>query len=303
MGVTMLKHALLAACCLAVVTVPASAQTIRVLVTNDDGIGAPGIAALADELAQNPNLIIDIVAPATNQSGTSDTFSTMPFGVAAGTTASGTPGTAVSGTPADSVLWALFSGQVQAPDIVVSGINFGQNIARFVAEDTSGTVGAALTAGRNGIPAVAVSAGIGPIDYGPAARYVANVVEDFRSRKRLGKKMISKDGLDTRIVLNVNFPTCATGAVRGVVVVPLANSQNLLGQVVNGYTMTGPSQYQATLSADNAFTTDCTSTLEDPTTDVAAMNNGFASVTPLNPTLTVDSKIKKFKFLAKFKFN
>lgn len=299
----MLKHALLAACCLAALTVPARAQTIRVLVTNDDGIGAPGIAAMVDALALNANLIIDIVAPATNQSGTTDNFTTAPFGVAAGTTASGTPGTAVSGKPADSVLWALFSGQVQKPDIVVSGINFGQNITRFVAEDTSGTVGAALTAGRNGIPAIAVSAGIGPIDYGPAARYVANVVEDFRRHKRLGKKMISKDGLDTRIVLNVNFPTCATGAVRGVAVVPLANSQNLVGQVVNGYMMTGPGQYQATLSADNAFTSNCTSTLEDPITDLEAMNNGFASVTPLNPTLTVDSKIKKFRFLAKFKFD
>ena len=299
----MLRHTLLAACCLAAVSVPAGAQTIRVLVTNDDGIGAPGIAALVDQLALNPNLTIDIVAPATNQSGTSDNFTSTPFGVAAGTTAGGAPGTAVSGTPADSVLWALLSGQVQRPDIVVSGINFGQNITRFIAEDVSGTVGAALTAGRNGIPAIAVSAGIGPIDYGPAARYVANVVEDFRHSKRLGKKMTSKNGLATRLVLNVNFPTCATGAVRGVVVVPLANSQNLIGQVVNGYTVTGPGQYQATFSADSAFASNCTSTLEDPATDLEAMNNGFASVTPLNPTLTVDSKIKKFKFLAKFAFN
>ena len=45
-------------------------QTIRVLVTNDDGIGAPGIAAMIDQLAMNPNLQIDVFAPATNQSGT-----------------------------------------------------------------------------------------------------------------------------------------------------------------------------------------------------------------------------------------
>lgn len=299
----MIRDILLSLVLLLVVAGSAAAQTLRVLVTNDDGIGAPGIAALVDELALNPNLLIDIVAPATNQSGVSDNFSTTPFAVGAGTTATGVPGTAVSGTPTDSVLWALRVGLSQPPDLVVSGINFGQNITRFLAEDTSGTVGAALTAGRNGIPAIAVSAGIGPIDFGPAARYIANVVEDFRTSKRLGKKMIAKTGLAHRIVLNVNFPTCPTGAVRGVKVVPLANSQDLVGRVVSGYAMTGPNTWQAQFSSDNAFASDCNSTLEEPTTDLEAMNNGFASVTAINPTLTVDSKLKKFKFLAKFPFN
>src|SRR5271156_6580573 len=71
----------------------AGAQMLRVLVTNDDGIGAPGIAAVVDQLALNSNLHIDVVAPATNQSGGSDNFTTTAFGVAAGTTATGFPGT------------------------------------------------------------------------------------------------------------------------------------------------------------------------------------------------------------------
>ena len=282
---------------------PARGQTLRVLVTNDDGVAAPGIAALVDELLLNPNLVVTVVAPASNQSGTGDNFTSGSLGVAAGTTASGYPATAVSGFPADTVLFGALSGTLpQTPDLVISGINAGQNIGRFVAEDLSGTVGAALTAARLGIPAIAVSLGLGSSDYSKAARYVANVVEDFRLKPRLSKKMLSKTGLDQRLALNINFPNCTAGSVRGVAVVPLAQSQDLFGRVVTGYTMTGPGTYQPTFSSTNAFASDCTSVLEKPTTDIEAMANGFASVTPLNPTLTPDSKWKKFKFLAKIPF-
>jgi 5'-nucleotidase len=288
--------------CLVLQTV-ATAQTLRVLVTNDDGIGAPGIDALVEQLILNTNLDVHVIAPATNQSGTTDNFTTAPIGVAAGTTASGVGGIAVSGKPADAVMYGILEAMDPDPDLVVSGINFGQNIGRFVAEDTSGTVGAALTAGRMGIPAFAVSAGVGSIDYSAAAIYTANLVEDFRTKKRLPKKMISKAGLEQRLVLNINFPTCSAGTVRGVELVPLEPSQDLFGRVVTGYTMTGPGMFQATLSTTNAFTSDCESTLEDPTTDIEAMNNGFASVTALNPDLTVDGKLKRFKFLRKIPFD
>jgi len=256
-----------------------------------------------DELLLNPNLQVEVVAPATNQSGTADAFTTTPFGVVAGTTATGDPGYAVAGKPADCVMWGVLSGVLPPPDLVVSGINNGQNITRYVAEDVSGTVGAASVAGRLGIPAIAVSAGLGVVDFSAPARYVANVVENFRTKPGLSKKMTSKTGLDQRLILNVNFPTCAAGSVRGVAVVPLADSQDLLGHVVTSYMTTGPSTYQAVLSMANAFTSDCTSTLENPSTDIEAMNNGFASVTPLNPTLTPDSKLNKFKFLARIPFN
>lgn len=275
---------------------------LRVLVTNDDGIGAAGIDALVEELKLNPNLEIHVIAPAANQSGTTDGFTTTAFGVAAGTTASGVAGIAVSGKPADSVLYGILEVMDPDPDLVVSGINAGQNIGRFVAEDLSGTVGAALTAARMGIPAIAVSAGLGTTDYSAAAIYTANVVEDFRAKKRLPKKMISKAGLDQRLVLNINFPNCSTGSVRGVELVPLHPSQDLLGRVVTGYSMTGPGMFQAVLSNTNFLTTNCESTLQDPSTDIEAMNNGFASVTALNPDVTVDGKLKRFKFLRKIPF-
>ncbi len=306
------KRALLGACLVSVLACPAFAQQLRVLVTNDDGIGAPGIAALVDQLALNPNLLIDVVAPALNQSGVSDSFTAPPttIGVTAGATATGFPGTAVwrqvgvtSATPADSVMYALLVALPQPPDLVVSGINQGQNIGSETAAKLSGTVGAALTAGRRGIPAIAASLGLPDTDYGPSARYVANVVENFRAKQRLRRRMVSKNGLDQDLVINVNFPSCAMGSVRGVAVVPLAYTQSLLGGIVTSYTVTGPGTFLPVLSSTNAFVSDCTSTLTKPTTDIEAMNNGFASVTPLNPTLTVDSRIRKFRFLANIPFD
>jgi len=295
------KSALLAVCWLSILAQAALGQTIRVLVTNDDGIGAPGIAAVVDELQLNPNLIVDIVAPATNQSGTTDGFTTAAFGVTAGTTATGDPGFAVAGKPADAVMWALFSGMVAQPDIVVSGINAGQNIGRFVAEDVSGTCGAASVAARRGVPAIAASLDLFSSDYSSAARYVANLVETFRTKPGLGKKLTSKTGLDQRLMINVNFPGCTP--VRGVAVVPLAESQDIVGHFVTGYMTTAPNTYKAVLSSTNAFAVNCASTLEKPVDDIEAFTNGFASVTPMNPTLTPDSKLKKFKFLAKIPFN
>jgi 5'-nucleotidase len=299
------KRVVLSACLVLTLSGTALAQQLLVLVTNDDGIGAPGIAAVVDALALNPNLQVEVFAPATNQSGVSDTFTAPPstIGVAAGTTATGFPGTAVSGTPADAVMYALLVGLPQPPDIVVSGINLGQNIGSDTVEKASGTVGAALTAGRRGIPAIAASLGVPATDYSAAARYVANVVENFRAKRRLRRRMASKNGLDQSLVLNVNFPTCTTGAVRGVAVVPEAYAQTLAGSIVTSYTMTGPGTFLPVLSSTNAFASDCTSSLTKPTTDIEAMNNGFASVTPLNPTLTVNSSIRRFRFLAKIPFN
>ena len=121
---------------------------LTVLVTNDDGIGAPGIDALVTALSAVDGLDIVVVAPAANQSGTSD--KTTPGGAshADATTISGVAGTAVDGFPADSVNVALDELGI-TPDLVVSGINKGQNTGNLAY--ASGTVGAARTAARRGI--------------------------------------------------------------------------------------------------------------------------------------------------------
>jgi len=303
-----MKRALLAAAALAAAMFfhsVAEAQQLRVMVTNDDGIGAPGLDALVNELLTNPNLTVNVIAPATNQSGTTDNFSAQ-ITVAAGQTASAVAGTAVTGTPADSVMYGLLVElEATPPDLVVSGINSGQNITRYVSEDLSGTVGAALTAARRGVPAIAVSAGLGaatPADFAPAAKYVANVVELFRTKGSLPKKLTSKTGQDTNLILNVNMPHCTSGSVRGVKVVPMHQSQNLFGRNVESYTENPPASgtFDAVQSSENAFAAqDCTSVLEKPVDDLEAFLNGFIAVSPLNPAINPDGKVKAFRFLEK----
>lgn len=131
----------------------AAQNQMRVLVTNDDGIGAPGIDALVQALGANGNLTVMVVAPAANQSGTGDQVTNQPGATITSTaseTADGVPGIAIEGFPADAVLWGIRTALPPLPDLVVSGINTGQNIGEAVR--LSGTVGAALWAARLGSP-------------------------------------------------------------------------------------------------------------------------------------------------------
>lgn len=231
-------------------TTEAADEPITVLVTNDDGIGAGGIDTVVNALATLDWVELVIVAPADNQSGTSDSTSpsTPPSGPA--TTASGVEGVAVQGFPADSVLLALDQLGVE-PDIVVSGINAGQNIGPFV--ELSGTVGAARTAARQGYPALAASAGLvteGEPDYATVAELVLAWFAENEAALRAGTLPVT--------VTNINAPSCAPGTeLRGVVEVPVATV------VAEGV---------------DPFVTDCASTLEGPADDVTAVVNGFASI-------------------------
>jgi 5'-nucleotidase len=107
------------------------------------------------------------------------------------------------------------------PDLVVSGINEGQNIGPLV--DVSGTVGAARTAARSGIPALASSQGFGsPPDYESGATAVLAWVEDFR---------LGRAGPPYQEVANLNIPTCTAGAIRGTAELPVATALN--GRPIN----------------------------------------------------------------------
>ena len=104
------------------------------------------------------------------------------------------------------------------------------------------------------------------------------------------------------IVLNINFPTCPSGAVRGV----RAVSVGFLTQIT-GYQLLsdvgGVKTWQVSSTTSNIGAVDCTSTLEDPTTDVQAFTAGFASVTPLGAERTVSgAKVKTFRFTEKVDF-
>src|SRR3954471_22267689 len=176
----MRRHGWLAVLALGFAFAIAAPQTVlaakfRVLVGNDDGVGAPGLAAVVRALTADSSLEVTVYAPATNQSGTGDSITTGPLTVMQAATADGYPAVSVAGFPADGLLFGVLQGLTEKPDLGVSGINAGQNVAALV--NISGTVGVGLWASRLGIPAFAVSQALGPdISYEEAAQYTRRLV-------------------------------------------------------------------------------------------------------------------------------
>jgi 5'-nucleotidase len=168
----------------------------RILVTNDDGIHAPGLKALEQALAPLGEILV--VAPDSERSATSQSITIhSPLRVYA----IDERHYAVSGTPADAVILALHQLLKTPPALVVSGINAGANLGENLIY--SGTVAAALEATLHGVPAVAVSlASRKNLDFSVAAAFAAE----------LAAKVI-QEGLPAGVMLNVNVPR---GEARGV---------------------------------------------------------------------------------------
>jgi 5'-nucleotidase len=230
-------------------------KTLTILVTNDDGVGAPGINAVVQGLRALPHTQVTVVAPLTNQSGTGGKTTKGKLVVTRATTASGYPAEAVHGYPADTIVWAIDDHGISfRPDLVVSGINFGQNIGPLA--DLSGTVGAARAALRRGLPALASSQGVddglGPdfaegvtqVDAWIALHRAALVEHSYGSHPPEG---------------SLNIPTCAGGTVRGPVFAPVATS-------LGGLSLTA---------------VNCASTATTFSNDIEAFNNGEAVISPL----------------------
>jgi 5'-nucleotidase len=248
-------------------TVP---ETLDILVTNDDGIEGPGMADLVDGLQELPGAEVTIVVPADERTGSGG--QTTPGGVTAteATTVNGDDALAVDGFPADSVIYALDEVYTdEPPDLVVSGINSGQNIGPV--SDGSGTVSAARQAAALGVPALAVSQGLvtpladldkEALDYSLGVDQAVAWIEEHRDE-------VSADdtpaGEPTTLGATINTPSCTTGAARGPVEVPISDSTDVAATV----------ELQ-----------DCTSTLEDPVDDIEAFNNGFITVSDLPPGLS-----------------
>ena len=237
-------------------TTTASAdRTLTVLVTNDDGVGAPGINAVVQGLRALPHTTVTVVAPLANQSGTDGKTTPGHLVATAATTASGYPATAVHGYPADTITWAIDEHGISfRPDLVVSGINFGQNVGPLA--DLSGTVGAARAAVSRGIPALAASQGV---DDGLSPDFSEGVKEVDGWIALHRGALVDHDYGAVPPSGNLNIPTCPGGTVRGPVTAPLATS------------LTG-----ITLSDVN-----CTSTTTSFRDDIEAFINGYAVIAPL----------------------
>ncbi len=234
-------------------------KRLRILVTNDDGVGAEGIDAIVEALVLDSDNDVIVSAPDVNKSGSSDSTNCGTLATDEVTTSSGYPATAIDGCPADAVNHALASlyAPAEQPHVVISGINEGQNVSTIVA-GLSGTIGAAKTAARSGVPAVAASQG--KPNAGRQFDYPAGVdaVLEWLSDNREALLPGNTTPVD---ITNINIPSCATGSVRGTVIVPLASG------------MTGIVDPQ-----------DCRSTRRNPADDTTALLNGFIPHTliPLN---------------------
>jgi 5'-nucleotidase len=229
-------------------------EPLQILVTNDDGIGADGIDVIVQALLQLENVEVTVVAPLENQSGSGGSTSTGALTVADATTQSGYAAKAVAGFPADTIVWAIDQKGIDfVPDLVVSGINNGQNYSLEIVS-ASGTVGAARAAAQRNIPSIAVSQGLADSpDYPTAADATVKWIEDHRA------ELIARtDGDIVTEFVNINAPSCASGlAVRGIIEVPIESL--------------GTSDYNAN---------DCASTIE-PTGDVSGFQNGYVTITKL----------------------
>lgn len=183
---------------------------MKIVATNDDGIEAPGLWAMVQELRDVAD--VRVVAPRQEKSGAGTSISLRrPIHIERVTSsASGVDSYAVEGTPGDGVIIAtkaLFPGDT---DLVVSGINRGLNIGSDVY--VSGTVGAAMQAYLHGVTAVAVSVdGYDDVNFSAAARLAAVLAKKFRDRI-----------LPQRILLNANLPNVSLADINGIEITSLS---------------------------------------------------------------------------------
>jgi 5'-nucleotidase len=233
---------------------------MRILLSNDDGYFAPGLAALAQVLSRIAD--VTVVAPERDRSGASNSL-TLDRPLTLRKAPSGFY--YVNGTPTDCVHLAVTGMLAELPDMVISGVNHGANMG----DDTiySGTVAAATEGFLLGIPAMAVSlVGVSQGHYETAARVAAQMVERFE------KKPIAQPCL-----LNINVPDVPFDALRGTTVTrlgkrhkaePVVKSQSPRGETVYWVGAAGGAQDAG------------------PGTDFHALANGQVSITPLQIDLT-----------------
>ncbi|WP_110456486.1 5'/3'-nucleotidase SurE [Shewanella algidipiscicola] len=242
---------------------------IKILVSNDDGVTAPGIAALSQALSAQYDVMT--VGPDRNCSGASNSLTlTNPLRI----NKLDNGYISVSGTPTDCVHLAIRELYEQEPDIVVSGINAGANMG----DDTlySGTVAAAMEGRFLGLPAIAISlVGRELNHYDTAAAVACKIVAG------LIKAPIAQDQ-----ILNVNVPDLPLEHVKGIKVTRLGARHRAEGMVRTLdpagreiFWLGPPGQEQDASEG----------------TDFDAVAKGYVSVTPLTVDLTAHEQIPKLK--------
>lgn len=246
---------------------------MRVLLTNDDGIHAPGLKVL-EEIARAISDDIWIVAPAEEQSGAGRSltlsrplrfrqFDSRRF--------------AVAGTPTDAVMMALAQLMPEKPDLILSGVNRGANLAEDVMY--SGTVAAAMEGALAGIPAIALSQRYADTGLGDDVSFAAASAWG----ERVLRPMLDRPWIPGTVV-NINFPPVAAEAVKGVRVVRQGVRDYGRARFERRDDPRGFAYYWLSLGRiDHAL---------EPGTDLAAVAEGYVTVTPLHLDLTHDASLQ-----------
>ena len=233
-----------------------------ILVSNDDGVHAPGILALSQALLELGD--VTVVAPDRQRSAASHSL-TMDRPLRADRLDDNT--VAVDGTPTDCVLLALKSLLPEPPDLVVSGINRGPNMGDDVTY--SGTIAAAMEATLLGIPSVAISldrSETKQYEYGPAALI----------GRELARMVLSR-GLPAGTLLNVNVPNLSADRITGVELAR-QGKQTYEDAIIEKTDPRGRRYYW--------IGGQLTSWETEAHTDYAAVSHGRVSVTPIHLDLT-----------------
>ncbi|HWL56195.1 MAG TPA: 5'/3'-nucleotidase SurE [Paracoccus sp. (in: a-proteobacteria)] len=260
---------------------------MRILITNDDGINAPGLVALAEIAAEiaGPEGEVWTVAPAFEQSGVAHCISYVHPTLIAEL---GPRRFAAEGSPADCVLAAL--GDVMhdsPPDLVLSGVNRGNNSGENVMY--SGTIGGAMEAALQGLPAIALSQYMGIA--------TAGLDDPFEAARRHGPRLIRQllehgdwtSSADFRLFYNINFPACDAASVRGVRVAPQGRRSGVRFQA---------EPYHAPSGRRFLWILGGSQTAEaSPGSDVDANLRNYISLTPMRPDLTCHASLDALRVL------
>ena len=241
---------------------------MHILVTNDDGVNAPGLLALTQAMRELGR--VTVLAPDRNWSASGHVKTLeRPLRVKAAILADGSSALATDGAPSDCVALAVLGILDDPIDLVVSGINGGENVGHDLTY--SGTVTAAMEGAISGLPSVAVSLDVphmleGALNYGPAAAFAKKVVAN-----------VMANGLPESTLLSVNVPYLPMEEIRGI----LVTRQGLRiykDALVRREDPRGRPYYWIGGDAPEG--------VPEEGTDIGALNAGYVSVTPVQLDLT-----------------